>query len=385
MNGRPLLDPHDFEDMLIDGAWDEAVQYVADTAASEGYAWNGAIPMIDPLAQPPFDKFYALCDVEPRFKASWDRKRKDLVDASPSAYDQSLANFAARAGWADDEIVALLVAKRRRWGEKLKRHPGYYRLTIGKARRAHEEAERKREETERAREEEQARLRLLEALPDGLVAQPPSPSEQLAAVSDLLNVRITRFVQFQANPAQYRLETEAGAVTLGDASAFLSLARFRAAVFSATRRVIPRFKDKDWDRIAQALGDSLVIESIGPEATEEGIARAWVAAYVSKHPPINDSGESADGQGAGDAFVGNRSFWKDGRLHIWSERLQAFLATSHFDRVKAVEMGAALRIFGAEPVQMNAYVGDGDARKRINRSAWRLPEAWQAAGDEGEE
>lgn len=89
---------------------------------------------LDPHAEPPFEKFDLLCEVEPRFKASWDHERPDLQDKSPSAYDQSLANFAAKVRWTDQEIVNLMVAHRRKYGHDLKLRVDYYRRTIDNAR-----------------------------------------------------------------------------------------------------------------------------------------------------------------------------------------------------------------------------------------------------------
>lgn len=71
-------------------------------------------------AQPPAEKFADLCEIEPRFKKTWDRARK-LPDSSASGYDLSLASFAAHAGWTDQEIVDLLIANRRKHGDDLKK------------------------------------------------------------------------------------------------------------------------------------------------------------------------------------------------------------------------------------------------------------------------
>lgn len=360
------IEPSDVETVLLDGAWAEAERDVVGSVAA-GQIMVGDL-VLDPTAEPPFDKFLALCEKEARFRQSWDRKRKDLKDSSPSAYDMALADHAVKDGWSDQEVVDLLVAARRRFGDELKLREGYFALTIRKARQSLSDAS--------------ATIRLLNALDE-----PPAASDgdvtnstggqdaapvvdRLAIVSDLLKVKITRFVQYRADPPQYRLETEDGSVTLGEASAVLSLSRFRAAVFAATQRVIPRFKDPQWDKVVQALGEALIVESIGEEATEQGIARAWVTAYLSKHPPLDDPGE---------ALVGNLSFTKDDRIYIWGERLQQFLATSYFDRVTPREMGAALRVLGATPVKVNARIGgENDARaKRVNRNAWRLPDEWQ--------
>ena len=92
---------------------------------------------LSPDLEPPSDKLTCLIDAIPTFARSWNGQRTDFKDGdqSPSVYDQSLASWAAQAGWSDQEILALLVAHRRRNGQDLKLRPKYYELTIGKARR----------------------------------------------------------------------------------------------------------------------------------------------------------------------------------------------------------------------------------------------------------
>jgi hypothetical protein len=89
-----------------------------------------------PDANPPSEKFQLLCEIEPRVLRSWKHKRKDLQDQSPSAYDMSLATFAARVNWSNQEIADLLIAHRRKHGADLKLRLDYYRRTIDKARAA---------------------------------------------------------------------------------------------------------------------------------------------------------------------------------------------------------------------------------------------------------
>ena len=92
---------------------------------------------LSPDLEPPLDKLTCLLEAIPTFSRSWFGQRTDFKggDQSPSVYDQSLANWASQAGWSDQEILALLVAHRRRSGQDLKLRADYYQRTIGKARR----------------------------------------------------------------------------------------------------------------------------------------------------------------------------------------------------------------------------------------------------------
>jgi len=85
-------------------------------------------------AEPPQDKFDALLENNELFKLTWNRQRDNLKDSSFSGYDMSLANFAAAAGWEDQEIVNLIIAFRRKHNTDFRSRYDYYQRTIKKAR-----------------------------------------------------------------------------------------------------------------------------------------------------------------------------------------------------------------------------------------------------------
>lgn len=89
---------------------------------------------LSPDLEPPALKLELLLEAYPKFRFSWNGKRTDFTDQSASAYDMSISSIAVQAGFTDQEIVALLVAHRRRIGVDLKLRLDYYQRTIGKAR-----------------------------------------------------------------------------------------------------------------------------------------------------------------------------------------------------------------------------------------------------------
>jgi hypothetical protein len=97
---------------------------------------KGSVPEFDLSrdAEPPADKLRALLQ-NPKVRASWDHDRDDLQDRSASAYDLSLASFAAARGWSDQEIVDLLIASRRHNHKPVKLRADYYERTLTTARR----------------------------------------------------------------------------------------------------------------------------------------------------------------------------------------------------------------------------------------------------------
>lgn len=75
---------------------------------------SGAL-VFHPDANPNMDKLLRLCELEPRFKATWEGKRTKYPSgqASMSEADYALAYWARWAQWADQEIVNLIIAHRR--------------------------------------------------------------------------------------------------------------------------------------------------------------------------------------------------------------------------------------------------------------------------------
>ena len=90
--------------------------------------------IVDPDAVPSSRRMTTLLDMDSQFRQTWENRRPDLPDQSPSASDMALAHAAVRAEWPDQEVVHLLIAFRRKHGFDLKLREDYFELTISKAR-----------------------------------------------------------------------------------------------------------------------------------------------------------------------------------------------------------------------------------------------------------
>jgi hypothetical protein len=66
----------------------------------------------------------ALCELHPRFAATWNHRRNDLKDQSCSGYDLALANMAVLCGLTNQQIADLLVVHRREFPGKRKTRRG---------------------------------------------------------------------------------------------------------------------------------------------------------------------------------------------------------------------------------------------------------------------
>lgn len=318
-------------------------------------------------ATPPFDKFEALLEIEPKFRATWERKRKDLPDQSPSAYDFALANYAVMAGWADQEIVDLLIAHRRKHSDDLKLRPDYYERTIAKVRETlrRAEAEELLADTLHAVEKEQeATADDAEAgQTDGAVRPNQMHRETLLeTLSALLGVEIRRIVKYLSDPPQYRLETARGAIMLGGVEHLIGQAAFRNRVAAVAGVLIPKFKGDKWDQIAQAMLNACEEESLGAEATDAGLCHAWLQAYLSERKPAPEEEWQQ-------ALLIQNPFRYNGSVYITGAGLRKWLKLTQGENLNAKSMGAILRAGGCVAEVLGCEV-EG---KRTTRSVWRLP------------
>jgi len=120
---------------------DDFEPFTAEEVLTEADEVQVGALTLRPDAEPPADKFAPLYQACPAFAQAWNRRRPDLADQSQSSYDLSLADIAALNGWTDQEIANLLIAARRKHGQKPEKalRADYVAKTIASARRAAEE------------------------------------------------------------------------------------------------------------------------------------------------------------------------------------------------------------------------------------------------------
>ena len=333
----------------------------------------GAAPLLlHPDAEPPSKKFYAISENEERFRVTWDQKRRDFrnkpgADESPSVYDMSLANMAAKAQWSDQDICDLLIAWRRKHGHPLKLdRMDYYQRTIATARMGVTEDARTDdfELTGEAvppvkKEARAAAPQIAEsAQPDNPDAADAPPADKrtvaLRALSATFKFRVIRVVKLMAVQPEYKIETEIGNIELGGIATITSCHLFRNQIAAATGRLI--HKTKFWDRTAQLLLDACEEQSIGDEATDEGAGLAWLTAYLEQYDPAG--GVEAE------AVKAKMPFVRDGRVHFFLASLRHWIKTSPHGEgaISAKELGKRLRACGCKPLIL--------AVKGSTRSVW---------------
>ncbi len=305
---------------------------------------------LDPAAVPPFKKFNALIAAEPKFKLSWERKRKDLQDQSPSAYDMSLATYAFMAGWSDQEMVDLLIACRAHHGDDLKLRKDYYARTISKVK-----ADKEQEEAINS-------LAFAEAGEASGEAESPESirKETLGSLSKIFRSKVLRFTKTGKENAIYSITFEKeGVVCLGKSENLLNVSTVRNKVFEAIGVIIPRVKQDKWDKVVEQLVKVVEVELAEDSHTGQ-LMLYWLDQYLEEQVIYPEENWA-------EALEHNAPFIKDDYLHIHAEHMRSCLVAQQSIRLEAVDLRFKLQLLGFKGKTITSRTGE----KSKGRYYWR--------------
>lgn len=354
----PRYNPDDFDAYVVDGS------YLSQRGLTPTRSYVPDEFEVSDANKPDFERLQALLDNDDTFRSTYDMKRKDFSDQSPSSYDMSLATQAARAGWTDQEIAALILAFRRRHRLDVAKalRADYINRTLARARDglARDEATEALDEVGEALEEAK-RSGDDEQIKDARRAA-------LDVIGQQLGIEVLHFIKYLSEPPQFALVTPTATIPLGGADGILVWAKFRQAVWESVGHQIERFKAAEWDRVTSLIPRAWEEQDIGAEATERGEVAAWLSAYLSQRPPVDTVQEAAQSEYP---FVGD-----DSRVVLFGPAFRRWLYLTYQERVTNKELGRRLRSFGCEPDKVNVEDPDG---KRTSRGIWRLPSGAGAA------
>lgn len=304
-------------------------------------------------AQPPFEKFNLLRDIEPRFNKSWDRTRplKEMPDQSASSYDLSLAVYAAQAGWSDQEIANLIVASRRHHKDDLKLRPKYYAGTIAKARSVTQKADAADVIEEVVEEYTEAKQR-----GDEDEAR-EAKREALRNISEQLGIEVVKIIKFMSTPPSYRIVTPTVGIDLGGAEKVLMQNSVKARVAAETGHVMDAIKSADWNKLMKAFFQIVEEQDVGLASTATGEMYSWLVTYLGQKRPV-DTFDDSNGQHP----------YRDskGDVIIFTDPFRRWLWSAFGERVSGRDLGTRLKVFGCEPTSV-----EGRGGERL--AAWRLP------------
>lgn len=301
--------------------------------------------------QPNAEKLMAMLNLAPKFAETWRRERREFP--SQSEYDMSLAAMAARAGWSDKEVVALVVAHRRSGNEPLKiDRPEYYARLLGKAKAgivADEAHERLNDR--------------VEAVQQGDSTPDDEREGFMRDVSSLLGFKIRRVLKFITDPPQYRLVLDEGTIHLGGVESILQAQKFRASIAAVSGHLIDRFKSDRWDPVAQAILRSVEELDLGADSSAEGLVHEWVGEYLSQHRPTPDRQEAIP--------VRVPFLDPDDQPAFFLSEFRSWLAFHRDERMGRRQIATLLRSAACTP-RVVAYTREGDGH-RSTVQVWVVP------------
>lgn len=340
-------------------------QGVPDEEARAGNAqtWRERLAdkalVIDPSAVAPEDLLARYIAADPRFRQTWLRQREDLKDESQSGYDMALANFGAQMGLSEQQTLDLLIHHRRIHRQRQRTKVDYFQRTIAKAFQPVEIGGPLMLSTTPM---------LIQAEPTGQLEadtqQTKSDSAMARAllcdqISAALGVRVLRIVKVTGREPTYHLELDSGRVEVHSVGKLVDQRSLRLAIAGAVDKLIPTFKPKQWQQIAQALLDALTIEDGGEETDLVGSARLHIENYlVDTHLMEFVAGLPRQAM--------RRPTIIDGLITVCSSDFQTYMSKSSAEAYSIKAIASMLTAIGASSVR----VKDGPFR---DQSRWFLP------------
>jgi hypothetical protein len=271
-----------------------------------------------------------LCEADPRFRRTWERKRRDLKDQSASAYDLAVAHVAVVAGLTDQQTANLMLGWRRKHQEDTQkaRRLGYVQRTISAARTVQKAA---------------VAVNSLSEMPATQTIPTDERSDILRKISEALGIAVANVIQHGRENATYAFVLLDGTnVHIGGIEALLRSTVVRARIAELTRFIISGFKPATWYKLVSAiLKIAELIENPEVQRTEQ--LREWIDSYVSHRAPIDCDREPS---ARFTAMFHGQSFCTDGRLYIHTGDLSRHIRYALDERASRRELTVVLRLAG---------------------------------------
>ena len=309
-------------------------------ARRDSMEWQSVNIVVDTERVPPFAKYEALREADLKFKKSCDRKRADMKDSSPSAYDMSLASMASRAGWTDQEIADLLVYCRVKNGEDLKRKD-YFQRTVFNVRAESEVADA------------MDNLDCMASAEDGM-----------EAIRVVTNLRIKEIVQVNKIDSHWIIRFEDGdQYVFGDTVKVMSKQAWDCLMMEHKVGSL-KVNAKQWTAFKAAIQRVAVLEE-NPQMLFHEQLMDWIKSYTdcSEGKPVEETSEEFEY-----VFTNSRPYLDtDGRLHLSAESLRRFVFQNG-DKYSLPKVYSALHALGFKTTVVSKWIEGRTVSKRYWRS-----------------
>lgn len=310
----------------------------------------------------------ALCQNDPTFKRTWERKRTDHPEWTASEYDLSIASQLAHAGCTDQIIADAILARRTLHSENpdKARRRDYLMRTISRARTV--------QESDGAMND--VAVMVDSPKPESTEDADTERRQAARKIGQALRVDLLRVIKHGREDSVYSLELGNGSsdpqdVLIGGVRSLLNQREFTARLADASGVVIRQVKRDRWDKAVQLmLRTAILVEN--EDASRMNRITSWLRTYVVEGHQTLFSGEDWPR-----ALVNNDPFvGEDGRLHVHVDAFRRFLRFTEPERVERSYLFHLLRLAGFGRVSVNGRI---EGRK-LCRSYWAGPA--QVLGDD---
>lgn len=317
--------------------------------------------VLEANAQPPTDKLYWLCDLDEKFKASWQNKRKPESfksgKATPSEYALSLASIAVQAKWEDQEVANLIIAWYRIHGHDINKalRGDYIARTLAVAKKTVEDEFVKNYKENIEPTEGTEYFDQLD----------PNHEKTKRLLSNTLGFKVLRLVKYvEELTPWYVMYTDQipnkGEVHFKNQSQLLERKPFRLAVAGQINRIV-NIPVKHWEGITNKF--MIILEEVDDmESYIYGRLSEWLQNYLESRKHYNKDETS----GSKEPFV-FKGFWYVYHNHFsrWCYNNRGYLEGPK-------KMGLDLKLCGAQRKALNVAHPTID-NQRTTKRPFKIP------------
>ena len=310
--------------------------------------------VIDPEATVQADVLEHHMKSDMRFRNTWNKQRHDLADKSQSGYDLALADFGVNVGMNRQQIVDMIVHHRRLHGSSRANSLDYYQRTISKA-------------GKQSAQTNGASTPLTDCAGPGsqIATVPEDPADEpmrkvrlCEQISSVMGIRFIRISKLVAKDPVYFVDLEQGRVEFPNVRTLITYKTFRETIAAKTNKLIPSFRGKAWNQLAQTMLEACIDIEGTDELQLEGEARCYIARYLSETQFLS----SLEGP------AGNlqRPLIRDERILVLAADLQMFINKTTMQALSVKQVASMLAAVGATSYRLRG----GTFREQ---SRWALP------------
>jgi hypothetical protein len=282
------------------------------------------------------EKLQSLISNNPKFRKTWCHQRDDLKDQTMSGYDLSLANFAAHAGWTDNEIAALIILHRHTFGEEEKgQRQDYLIRQIKTARSGMRDGTTEKD------------LQLNESIQ--AAKESGNPQEALASISEALGVSVEKILKRGEHAASYYFVVGGKEILIGETEKLITIKAVKCRIFDATKKMVTSLSQKRWEKLGE-LFELIVEEDHEYKLTRRTEILEMIDEYITSKPPYQGDEWNA-------ALLNLDVFEKDNQIWIHATSALKFLSVNSFfeKQINRIELLMRFREVGFKSKDFTYY------------------------------